>query len=113
MRADDERLHDIRQAVEVALQFVAGRSRADLDTDAMLTAALMHQITVIGEAAQALSAARRQAMPGVPWRQIIGMRVVIVHAYWRIDHDELWRTVADDLPRLERQLADADPEAGT
>ncbi|MBA2263514.1 MAG: DUF86 domain-containing protein [Chloroflexi bacterium] len=107
MPADDERLRDIHHATEAALRFVEGRTRADLDADELLTAGLMHEITVIGEAAQSLTSDRREAMTDIPWRQIIGMRNVIVHAYWRIDPDELWRTVSEDLPLLHRRLRES------
>lgn len=112
MSADDDRVDDIRRAAEKALHFVDGKSRDDLDQDDLLIAGLLHEITVIGEAASALSAGRRARMPSVPWREIIGMRQVIVHAYWRVDVDELWRAVADDLPTLLAQLHDA-PRQGT
>lgn len=110
MRNDDERLEDIRLAAEAAVRFTDARTREDLDTDDILTAALMHQITVIGEAAQSISIARRGAMPRIPWPQIAGMRNVIVHAYWRVDHQELWRTVQQDLPLLLRRLSETGDE---
>ncbi len=70
----------------------------------MLAAALTHKIIVIGEAASAVSEETRRQLPDVPWQLMIGMRNVIVHAYWQIDHSELWRTVSDDLPRVLRAL---------
>ena len=106
MRGDDERLDDIAQAAATAVRFAGGRTRSDLDADEMLVAALLHQMTVIGEAARSLTAARRQALPSVPWRQIIGMRTILVHSYWRVDRDEIWMTVSSDLPALLASLPD-------
>lgn len=105
MRGDDERLEDIAQAAATAIRFADGRTRSELESDEMLLAALLHQITVIGEAAQSLTAAKRQAMPSVPWRQIIGMRTILVHSYWRVSRDEIWETITKDLPMLLRTLS--------
>ncbi|MCC6618479.1 MAG: DUF86 domain-containing protein [Chloroflexi bacterium] len=110
MRTDDQRLGDIRRAAQAALRFADGKSRDELVGDDLLIAALLHEITVIGEAASNLSAERRARIPGVPWREVTGMRQVIVHAYWRVDIDELWQAVCGDLPNLLVHLPDGPPE---
>lgn len=100
MRRDDERLEDILEAVETARRFASGRSRSDLDRDELLAAGLVHMIVVIGEAAAAVSERTRKRLPDLPWRGMIGMRNAVIHAYWRVDLDALWRTVEHDLPEL-------------
>jgi uncharacterized protein with HEPN domain len=42
----------------------------------------------------------RVEIPGIPWKDIIGMRHRLVHAYFDINLDVLWRTVQEDLPSL-------------
>jgi len=37
---------------------------------------------------------------GVPWKQIKGMRNVIVHHYGNVDIEELWHTITEDIPSL-------------
>lgn len=106
MRRDEERVLDIRTAAEAAIQFADGHARGDLDRDPVLAAALVYQMIVIGEAAGSISESARQRMPAVPWNAMAGMRNLIVHAYWRIDLDEVWRTVHDDLPRLLETLSE-------
>lgn len=92
--------------------FGAGRSRADLDADVMLRFALVHAITVVDEAAARTSMPTRDALPGIAWAAIIGMRNRLVHAYFDIDADVLWETVTRSLPPLaERLRAALDPAA--
>jgi uncharacterized protein with HEPN domain len=87
-------------AARQAMGFAQGKSRKDLDTDAMLARALMHAILEIGEAASRTSEAGRSRAPEVPWPQIVGMRNVLIHVYWGVDFDRLWKTVTDELPSL-------------
>lgn len=85
-------------AAEHALAFVQGRSRADLDNDAMLRLALTRAIEIVGEAAAQVSDPGRTEFPDVPWPHIVGMRNRLVHAYFDINADILWDTVLLALP---------------
>jgi uncharacterized protein with HEPN domain len=104
---DDVRIRHMIEAIEAAIRFTAGRPRADLDADTMLLFALVRAVEVVGEAATHVSDATRAKMPDVPWREIVGMRNRVVHAYFDIDHDILWNTVAIALPALLEKLKSA------
>ncbi len=91
-------------AARQAIGFAQGKSRKSLDTDPMLARALMHAILEIGEAAARTSEAGRGRAPEVPWAQIVGIRNVLIHVYWGVDFDRLWKTVADELPALVAML---------
>jgi len=97
-------LDDIRDAARMAIDFMGGRQQEDLLVDEVLAAALTQKIIVIGEAAGAVSPDTKARLPNVPWNMMIGMRNVVVHAYWEIDRSELWRTVTDDLPAVLQAL---------
>lgn len=88
------------EAGESALRFVAGRKRADVDDDEMLRFALVRAVEVIGEAASRVSPEMRSAMPSVPWGDAILMRNRLVHVYFDIDHNILWKTATEDIPTL-------------
>jgi uncharacterized protein with HEPN domain len=101
MRPDDVvRLRHMLDAAEEAVGFARGRSRADLDRDRMLALAIVKTIEIIGEAASRVSAETQQTCPAVPWTDIVGMRNRLIHAYFDIDLDRVWDTLADDLPPL-------------
>ena len=77
-----------------------GRARRDLDTDQMLLFALVRAIEIVGEAASKVSAATRQSAVDVPWNLIVSMRNRVVHAYFDIDHEIVWKTATEELPEL-------------
>lgn len=105
MRKDDSvRLRHMVDAAREAVAFAAGRKRADLDHDRMLVLALVKDIEIIGEAAYQISQQTREQFPDIPWEDIIGMRHRLVHAYFDINLDILWKTVEADLPQLIEML---------
>lgn len=97
---DRVRIRHMIDAVESALRFVQGRCRADLDSDEMLHFALIRAIEIIGEAASKVSVKARSALPEVPWTEITEMGNRLIHPYFDINLDILWRTVQEDIPML-------------
>ena len=111
MRKDDViRLRHMLDAAHEAMGFVQGRTRADLNDDRMLVLSLVKDIEIIGEAAYQISEITRDQLQGIPWDDIIGMRHRLVHAYFDINLDVLWRTVQHDLPALIAVLKPLVPE---
>ncbi len=114
MRPDDRiRLLHMLDAAHEAVGFVRHRHRGDLDQDRQLVWALVKAIEIIGEAAYQLSLDARAEVDGVPWDRIIGMRHRLVHAYFDINLDILWKTVQEGLPpliaKLESHVRDEEP----
>ena len=105
MKPDDHiRLMHMAKALGHAIRFVEGRSRADLDSDQMLTFARLYALQTSGEAANNVGPATRQQLPQIPWSVIVGMRDRLVHAYAGIDHDIPWTTATEAAPKLLEQV---------
>jgi|ERR1043166_387854 uncharacterized protein with HEPN domain len=67
-------------------------------------AAVIRTLEVIGEAVKGLPAEFTQNHPGIPWRDIAGMRDNLIHEYFAVDLEEVWKTITKDLPELKTQL---------
>ena len=88
-------------------QFIFGRTRRDLDTDAMLVRALMNALQEIGEAAARMSVEGRIRIEGLPWGQLVETRHILVHVYWGVDRDKVWATATQDMDPLIAAVEDA------
>lgn len=66
---------------------------------------VIRNLEVIGEATKNLSSELRDANPAIPWRQIAGMRDVLIHDYLKVNLSRIWRTVITDLPPLRDTVA--------
>lgn len=95
---------DILIAARAVQTFMAGVDKASFEQELMRQSAVVRQIEIMGEATKRLSASFRDGHPEIPWRQIAGMRDILIHAYDRVDLDEVWTTVQTSIPRLISQL---------
>ena len=98
------RLRHILDAAREATAFTKGRQRGDLDSDRMLGLSLARLLEIIGEAAKSLSQEFCTAYPTIPWKKMSGLRDRLIHAYFDINLDVVWRTVMEDLPPLITEL---------
>jgi uncharacterized protein with HEPN domain len=94
------RVEHMIEAAETVGRFVSGRSRNDLDGDEMLVFALVRAIEIIGEAASRISSETQQAFSDIPWRLIIAMRNRLVHAYFDVDRQIVWKCATEEVPEL-------------
>jgi uncharacterized protein with HEPN domain len=92
-------LHMIEAAVS-AINFVTGRRRADLDSDQMLLFALVRAIEVVGEAASRVTEITRRSAGDIPWSSVVSLRNRVIHAYFDVDNDVVWKTATEELPAL-------------
>ena len=88
------------EAAQDALTLAQGRTRQDLDADPGLLWALVKYVEIIGEAAANVSTDTRERLNDIPWRGIINMRHRLVHGYFEINRDTVWKTLREDIPAL-------------
>lgn len=66
----------------------------------MLLFALVRAIEIVGEAASKVGEATSEASTDIPWPLIVSMRNRLVHAYFNVDHEVVWKTATEELPQL-------------
>src|SRR6266699_5449543 len=98
MRHEPSFLKDILTACRKIEAIVAATNERSFLKDEVLPAAVLHHLTVIGEAITRLSVELRERHPEVPWRQIIAVRHRIVHAYFDLDWQILWDAAIRSSP---------------
>lgn len=99
-RPDDALFVDMLLYARRVAAKVADLSRLDFDDNEDLQLALAYLIQTIGEAASRLTAEQRESHPNIPWRDVIGMRNIVVHEYFRLDLDLVWDTAKNNIPEL-------------
>ncbi len=104
MPRDDDSITDILNAARIIVQFMNGIDRDQFDGDARTRDAIAMRLMVIGEATKRLSSEFREAVPHVAWREMAGMRDVLIHNYDQIDPQAVWDAATEHVPELIRLL---------
>lgn len=105
MRHDASFLKDIFAATRKIEAITAQKSEREFLGDEVLSAAVPHHLTVIGEAINRLSPELRSRHSEVPWKQIVAVRHRIVHAHFDLDLQILWNAAVDEIPQLRKQIS--------
>ncbi len=66
--------------------------------------AVLRRLEVIGEAVKGIGEDVRSRYPAVPWKEIAGMRDVLIDAYFGVKLERVWRVIEEDLPELHEHL---------
>lgn len=102
-------LEHIRQAMRFLVEHV--RAKEDMEKDVVLRYAVERNFAVIGEAAKRVPVSVTKENPQIPWKEMTGMRDMIIHEYDEIDLDEVWATIERDIPNalkcIDRLLEDS------
>ncbi len=93
-------LNDMVSSAEKALEFVAGMNGDEFLRDEKTVFAVIRALEILGEAAKKIPNEIRDKYPAIPWREVAGMRDKLIHDYFGVNLQLIWKTVQDDLPEL-------------
>jgi uncharacterized protein with HEPN domain len=105
-RTAEDYLQDILDYAEKAERFLTETPSAEaLREDERTLLAVVRALEVVGEAAKRVSEDLRKEYPQVPWRGMMGMRDKVIHGYYGVHAEVVWRTVHEDLPLLRKAIS--------
>jgi uncharacterized protein with HEPN domain len=105
MRHESLYLTDIIEAADHIAEFIEGVGFPAFQKSELLRSAVIQKLAVIGEAAARVSEDLRARHAQVPWPQVIAFRNILIHAYFGIDWDVVWRAAENRCPVLREQVA--------
>ena len=103
-RRDSVFIAQMVEAAAAALEFSDGLTAESFAGDRLVGYAVVRAIQLLGQAARGVSGELQAAHPEIPWREMIGLRNVVVHDYADVDLALVWKTVREDLPGLVERL---------
>jgi uncharacterized protein with HEPN domain len=100
-------VEDIWESITAIEEYTRGVSKAEFEDDRQLQDAVARRLETIGEAVKHLPDDFRLRYPDVPWKQIAGLRDVLIHEYFNVRIMRVWYVVANDLQALKQAIARA------
>ena len=102
--SDKARLNHILDAINAIEEYTTGVSFEDFTQSSEKTFATVKQFEIIGEAANRISDETRNLDKEIEWSKIIGLRNILIHDYYIIDHSIIWEIIEDELIKLKTQI---------
>lgn len=97
-------LEHILESIEYIEEYIKNVSKEELSSNVQLQDSVYRRIEVIGEATRNLPDNIKQANSHIPWRDIVDMRNVLIHEYFGIDIDLVWKALKEDLPNFKKDI---------
>jgi uncharacterized protein with HEPN domain len=98
-------LEDIQNAIEKAEQFTEGMDFERFSSDYKTIYAVIRTLEIIGEASKKIPETVKGQNPGLPWREMAGIRDILIHEYFGVNFQVIWKTLKEDFPKLKPAIS--------
>ena len=92
------------------IELYTAEGRAHFMGSTLLQDAVIRNLEIIGEAVKHISETVKETSPDIPWKQIAGLRDLLIHHYMGVNLDEVWNIVVNDIPALKIALISLQPK---
>lgn len=97
-------LKHILESVEIIEINVKDKTKKEFLRKIILQDAVIRRLEIIGEAVKNISLIFRAEHTTVPWKEVAGLRDFLIHEYFGVDLNLVWKIVQKDLPPLKKEI---------
>jgi uncharacterized protein with HEPN domain len=98
-------LSDILDSMNSIEEYIEGTDYDDFIANKMMVDAVLRNLEILGEAAKNVPDHVRAKYPKIPWRRMIGLRNIVVHEYFGVDLENIWKIITTDIPEIKPEIS--------
>ena len=98
-------IEEIMESIARIEEYTRGIERDEFFQEAWIQDAVIRRLEIIGEAVKNIPDDFRARDADIPWRQIAGMRDVLIHVCFGVNLERVWMVVVRDLPDLKSRIS--------
>ena len=99
-------LEDILESIEKIEEYTHDRNFEEFTKNTERQDAVIRRLEIMGEAVKNLPGDLKEKYTTIPWRQIAGMRDMLIHEYAGVSLGPVWKVVIDDLKPLKKIIVE-------
>jgi uncharacterized protein with HEPN domain len=93
-------IKDILDAIQRIEDFAGDITFEEFVQDDKTSSAVLRKLEIIGEAAKKIPADMRKSHSKIPWKEMAGMRDKVIHFYFGVDYEIVWKVIKERLPEI-------------
>jgi uncharacterized protein with HEPN domain len=97
-------LEDIIEFCSKIERYTRGLKKDVFENKEMVIDAVLRNLELMGEASNRLSDDFKQKYSKIPWKKIIGLRNIVIHAYSNVDLDIIWDIITKSIPETKKAI---------
>lgn len=97
-------LKDIVDSIEKIIEYTEKLSFKKFSDNELVIDAVVRNFEIIGEASKNIPSRIKSSYQNIPWKEMAGMRDKVIHEYFGVDLDIVWKTIKTRLPNLKISL---------
>jgi uncharacterized protein with HEPN domain len=97
-------INDILDSILKIEEFVSDMNYKEFVDDNKTSSAVVRKLEIIGEASKNIPKETRLKYKEIPWSDMARMGDKIIHFYFGVDYEILWKVIKERLPEIKQQI---------